>query len=113
MATSLIEFGLRFAARDFAAQAECQQGVGRAGVTRLFVKRDVFGGFRVGLFALWLFALRDGHKIVPVFDAQDVAGMTGAQEKQARKEATRIREEINQFVAGKMIVPAARFGEFK
>ena len=98
---------------DHGRHAALQQRVGGAGVTGLLFQRDVFAVLAVFRGLARLFALGHGDKIVPVVHAQDVAGMTRAQEKQARDKAARIDKKLKQFLAGQVIFGAAGFGEFE
>ena len=66
-------------------------------------KLGFVGGRLLAVFGLGFAALGGGEELGPVVDAENVAGMAGAEEEQAGNEASRVDEEAEQFLAGDVV----------
>ena len=98
---------------DHGRHATLEQRVGRAGVAGALVQRDVFCFRDRSVLRARLLALGHGEEVIPVLHTQDVAGVAGAEEEEARDEATGPDEEIEQVLPGEVVLGAAGFGEFE
>jgi hypothetical protein len=79
---------------DHRRHTALEQRVGRAGVARALVQWDVFRCRGRSVLRARLLALGYSEEVVPVLYTQDVARVTGAEEEEARDEATCVGEEI-------------------